>query len=392
MGIFAGCDDFLTVENPSIVNADDIDALAEASALSFSVQQEFATVYKNLAMFGGWFTGELLNTDISAERNTNIGRRTINSLDASVLTLFSGLARTVSLGTLVTATVKGTVQENSIAAARAEVFNGYAFLYMGEYFCQGVVNEGPAISREAMMDSTIAHLTRGITIAGQVGAAANEVANIGRVGLAEAYLSKGSAALAQSTAESVTAGFTFNLRYSDDLANRGRLGNTIWGSTEVSAAPAYRALTDPRVVTRAPNVDRINPFDGVTPMWTLDKYKSYSAPIRLASRLEADYVAAEAKGTAAMLTMLQQRRAANGQPAYTGGTDATSVLREFLEQRTRDFYVEGKRQADFRRHPTDLLTLAPTGTPYFKPFVGNYGSQTCWPLPRAETDRNPNFR
>ena len=50
-----------------------------------------------------------------------------------------------------------------------------------------------------------------------------------------------------------------------------------------------------------------------------------------------------------MLNLVAARRAANGQPSYSGPTDDSSVLTEFEEQRGREFYLEGKRLGDFRR-------------------------------------------
>jgi hypothetical protein len=193
----------------------------------------------------------------------------------------------------------------------------------------------------------------------------------------------------------VTAGFTYNLLFINDLTNITRLGNYVWHITfnisTLSAAPAFRSLTDPRVTTVAPTVNKLRPMDGVTDMWSIGKYQSYSDPIRLASKIEANYIAAEAQGTAAMLTLIQSRRAANAQPAYAGPTDDRSVLVEFLTQRTYEFFVEGKRMGDYRRFPNDLPFLVATGTVYRKPNVPSYGDGKCWPIPIQELTNNPNL-
>ena len=44
-----------------------------------------------------------------------------------------------------------------------------------------------------------------------------------------------------------------------------------------------------------------------------------------------------------------------------------------------------------RRSPASVVTITPAGQPYFKPGYGNVGTNTCYPLPRPETDNNPNF-
>jgi hypothetical protein len=139
-------------------------------------------------------------------------------------------------------------------------------------------------------------------------------------------------------------------------------------------------------------VNKFVPMDGLTAIWSLAKYSSFASPIRFASKLEADYVAAEAQGTAAMLTLIGQRRSANGQPAYSGATDARSVLVEFLYQKTIEFFAEGKRMADYRRYPAELPFVQPAGTAYHKPGYAPYGDLTCLPLPFRETANNPNFK
>ena len=92
------------------------------------------------------------------------------------------------------------------------------------------------------------------------------------------------------------------------------------------------------------------------------------------------------------LTLINARRAANGQAAYAGATDATSVLAELFFQRAFEFYLEGKHLADFRRAPAATPGVTASGAAYFKPGYANTGTQTCYPLPRAERDNNPNMK
>jgi hypothetical protein len=114
-------------------------------------------------------------------------------------------------------------------------------------------------------------------------------------------------------------------------------------------------------------------------------------PVRLASKLEADYIKAETQGTAAQQTLIDTRRALNGQPVYGGATDSASILTEFFTQRGFDFYLEGKRLGDFRRHPLNIIGVPVPGSTYWKPGFAPVGSQICYPLPIGETDNNPNF-
>ena len=165
------------------------------------------------------------------------------------------------------------------------------------------------------------------------------------------------------------------------------------GSMAVS--PAWR-VTDPRVPQRvAPSnllpQDPNYTVDRGAPYVIQNKYPGFASPIRLASRLEADYIAAEAQGNAQELVLIQARRAANGQPAYAGATDDASVLAEFETQRGLEFYLEDKRIGDLQRNGAAVLFVPVPGSTYFKAGFAPVGSQTCFPLPITETDNNPNF-
>ena len=121
-----------------------------------------------------------------------------------------------------------------------------------------------------------------------------------------------------------------------------------------------------------------------------------------ASGLEAQYIAAEAAlhgsaSTAAALTLINTRRTAGGQGAYAGGTDTLSVVTELLNQRARDFWLEGKKLGDLRRNPSVALASVltdPSGNPFYVPSttLPSFGSTFCAPIPPQETNANPNFK
>lgn len=62
-----------------------------------------------------------------------------------------------------------------------------------------------------------------------------------------------------------------------------------------------------------------------------------------------------------------------------------------MTQRSRDFWLEGKRMGDYRRHPGSVIGVLESGSAYYKPGVGDVGDQTCWPVPDDEFLNNPNF-
>jgi hypothetical protein len=308
----------------------------------------------------------------------------------------SSMSRARVLANKVVAALKGTTAENSVNTAKAWMVSGYAFLTFAEYFCSMAVDGGPEINTAGLLDSAVANLTKAIDVGTAVNTAeANQIKNAALVGRARAYLDAGKKPQALADANAVTTGFNYNLLYINDLTNITRLGNYVWHITfnisTLSAAPSFRNLTDPRVVTVPPSVNKLRSMDGVTDMWSIGKYQSYADPIRLASKMEATYIAAEAQGTQAMLTLIQSRRSANNQPAYSGPTDDRSVLIEFLTQRTYEFYVEGKHMGDYRRYPAELPFLVPAGTQYRKPNVPAYSDGKCWPISIQEVTNNPNL-
>ena len=77
-----------------------------------------------------------------------------------------------------------------------------------------------------------------------------------------------------------------------------------------------------------------------------------------------------------------------GLPAYdpTGQT-AAQVLAQVIDERRREFFLEGHRLGDIRRYS---IVLSPAvGTAF--PNGGTYGTQNCFPLPDVERINNPNI-
>jgi hypothetical protein len=238
-----------------------------------------------------------------------------------------------------------------------------------------------------------------VTVATAAGAAGTDIVNASNVGLARAYLQLGDNANAATTAALVPSGFVANVITSANVSTQGLLGNQIFGSTiaGVLLAPQRYRVAD----SRLPFEDQsgsISTQNGL-PAIVQTKFTSYSDPIRLASGLEAQYIAAEAAlkgsgGNGAALALIATRRTAGGQGAYAGGTDTESVLEELLNQRARDFWMEAKKLGDLRRNPgvnlANVLT-DPTGSAFYAPSGGLFGSTFCAPIPPEETNANPNF-
>ena len=397
--VVGGCSDFLTVPDPTVIDVDAIDPVQDAGTLAGSAQQSFAVAYGWLIMYSSWFVGE---TDVSETFPTRneFGRRDIVIQNGE---LTGDVWRPLSLALASAALVTDLdlpSPESNINLARSNLWAGYSFLMMGEMFCRGSFRSGPELSTAQMLDLAVERFTDAISQGnGAGGTTGSSIANAALVGRARAHLQAGRGTQAAADASSVPAGFVFNLPYLDDLANRTRLGNRLWQFVadrgSMAIAPIWR-VSDPRVPQRVapsnllPQDSNYQTDRGVAYV-IQDKYPGFASPIRVASKIEADYIAAEAQGTSAMLALIQARRAANGQQPFTGSTDAASVATEFFTQRGLEFFLEGKRMGDFRRNPAAVIGVPVAGATYWKPGFAPVGNNTCFPLPVTEVDNNPNL-
>ncbi len=395
--VAAACSDsFVEVTNPNVIDAATVDPASGATALALSAQQNFASAVGLLATYSGWFTEEANVSDTFPTRN-EFGFRQITDLNGSLNT---DVWAPISLAAASAKTVLDLDLPNptsNINLARAATFRGFATLMIGTDFCTGALSSGPELTTAQLLDSAIVFFTKGVDI-GKANATADGIAlaNASLVGRARAKLQKGDKAGAAADAAQVPAGFNFDLRMTDDLANRGRLSNRVYQFTfdrpSISVAPFYR-VNDPRVTYKGPGVTKLTGQDAVPGgFYEQTKFPGYASPVRLASKLEADYIAAEAGTTAAQLVLIDARRVSAGQAPYAGAVDAASVLKELMVQKAFDFYLEGKRLADFRRIPAAMSGITPAGGVYFKPGYANVGNQTCYPLPDVERDNNPNMK
>lgn len=395
-GASACSSDFLNVSNPNVIDAAEVDPSASAATLAASTQQNFATAYGTFIQFGSHFTGETYIMETSGAQN-EYGRREVSELNGQNTGMWRDMQRAVASGKLLLDLTLPDPTKN-INIARAASFRAWAMLFLGSEFCTGTVSSGPEVNNNAMLDSAIFWFSKAIDVGTANGSTDGlNLARASLVGRARAKLQRGDKAGALTDANNVPAGFTYSLTYVDDLANRVRLSNALWRGTvdrSVISVPPYYQTSDPRVKWLPPGQHPYNAWDAAAgPYFIQQKYTGYASPIRLASKLEAEYIAAEAEGDVTkQLALINRQRAAAQQPAYSGATDAASVLAELFYQKGFDFWLEGKRLSDWRRQPVAASKFVPvTGTPYWRPNLGNIGAQTCYPLPFAEKDNNPNI-
>jgi len=80
-----GCNEFLTVENPNVIDASAIDPVRDAATLANSAQQNFAVFHGWSVMYSSWFNGESIVAETFPTRN-EFGRRDTNEANGSLNT------------------------------------------------------------------------------------------------------------------------------------------------------------------------------------------------------------------------------------------------------------------------------------------------------------------
>jgi hypothetical protein len=390
----AGCS--VDVTDPTTVPASTIDPIADARVFSLSAQQNYYVAYHSLINNSAIYSNETWTGAVRNETN-DIGRHVIVDTNVDLSGAFwAPMQQVIGTNDQVVEVLRGSPTFNTdINVARSSLWSGMAIEHLAEIFCEGALHVGPPLTPAQMLDSAIVRLQLAVTVAGAITSTeATRILNTARVGLARAYLQKGENQAAISAAGLVPATFVSSTVQVDDPQARGRLSNGVFitssGTTQIVAG-LYRALNDPRVTF----VDAgINAQDGVNRLFRQTKYTSFTAPIRIASGLEARYIAAEAQlelgNTAPALALIAERRTAGSQPAFTGTTTA-AVMAELMDQRARDFWLEAKHLGDILRNPTAAALVPPVGSPFYKPAYGNFLPIACLPIPFAEKANNPNF-
>jgi hypothetical protein len=397
----AGCDDFLDVSNPNNLEAEAIDPERDGPLLSQSVYQDWITDWGNdggFPVLGAWFTNEARVGDTFPTRNS-IGRRDVLDGNSHLDGDWGDIHNNIQFARTVAQAIEPA--GNSVHLARVWFVSGFSILNMALHFCEGTIAESTLVPRgqmtvEALLDSAIIDLTKARTVAqASSGNEAADLAMAAQVGIARAHLQAGRASAAAQAASAVPDDFVFELWHLDDPNNRA-LGNYVWSFSEARISlvvgPEFRAMADagdPRIAYV--DAGRLSQ-DGILHFYRQDKYKGYGDNERFASGLEARYIEVEAnRDAAAMLAFVNARRAVGNQ-APISTTDINVLLSELMEQKTRDFWLEGKRVADWRRLGDHVPYIIPPGEDtYYKDSLGPVRDAQCWSVPESEKRNNPNW-
>lgn len=405
----------LAQENPGTLSVATLYVPANAPLLVNGAIGDFECAYNRYVVGSGLFTDELTvaissgaNFDYDARRlQTNA---TYGTNNCSSPTPSSGqqpgiyTPLSVARATADTALTKlegwtdAEVPNRQKLTGLAATYAGYSLILLGEGMCSAALNLGPELQPPALFTEAVARFTKGLTAA----TSANDAVtmNLARLGRARAELDLGGAAnLVAAATDAALVPATFVANTSPDAVNTRRQNLvfiTISQSSFSTVDPAFRNVTipggtgpDPRVLVT--DLNRNGTATG-SRLFLPAKDATNATPLRVGSYVEAQLIIAEnaaatgdLQGAADAISRARARTA--GLPAYAlpAGATAADVKAQIIEDRRREFFLEGHRLGDLRRYGLPFTPAA--GTAY--QYGGVYGTQSCFPLPDVERINNP---
>ena len=404
----------LKQENPGALSGATLYVPANAQLVVNGSISDFECAYARYVVGSGLFADELsvaiantANFDYDARRVlTNAPYGTANCAATPSSTQQPGIYTPLSTARATADTAAAYLETFTDAAVvnrtkllgQTYAYAGYSLILLGEGMCSAAINLGPEINPAQIFAEAKSRFDKAVTDA----TAANDATtlNLARVGRARTLLDLGGAAnLAAAAADAALVPATFVVNTSPDAIN-ARRQNALFIAISQNAFStvdtAFRNVLVPGGTTQDPRVAVTDLARNGTAVpsriWLPAKSSTNATAMRVASYAEAQLIIAENAASigdlAGAVTAINNARARTaGVPAYVlpGGATAADVKTQIIEERRRELFVEGHRLGDMRRYGLAFLPLA--GSAY--QYGGNYGSQTCFPLPDVERINNP---
>ena len=427
--LVAGCstDKILKVETPDIIDPTKLVGIQGANTYYAGALGDFALAHDGANGPAGLFGGVVMTVGLFSDEMQFGGTPPeVRQLDLRDVTKENSFFRDTYLAmhrARQSADRAGqSLVDVKITDGRAgEMFAvaGLMTTVLGETFCSGIpfsstlsgtVEYGVPLSTSEAMDKALEYLTKADANVGSN----SRAANFAKVVRARALMNKGSASYAQAAAAvaGVPTDFTYVTAHSDADARTQNMMKAFifdFDYTPVSVGPdgvtggevgyglPFAAANDPRVVTTFTGPSR---FDGKTPMYRLPLYNSFSAPVIVASGIEARLIEAEAALKANDLTTYLSKLNAARVPFGLGPVTDPGTLqgRQLLlfSERAFALFATGHRTGDQRRMVRDyglaatLAGVPPAGTAYHKDNL-LLGADQSFVIP-ANEENNPNFQ
>jgi hypothetical protein len=404
----AACSELSTLEqaNPGQLQASTLYVPSNAQLLVNGAIGDFECAFSRYAVGSGLLMDELANA-ISNSADFDYDRRTLQTNSAygtstcnstlQVPGVYTPLSTARSSADTIAAKLEGwtdaQVPTRTHFIAQAYAYGGYSVLLLGEGMCTAAINLSPEMTPAQMFAAALTRFDSSIAAATRANDATTlQFATMGR---ARTEQNLGNLAAAATDAATITNS-AFLVNISTDATN-ARRQNAVYVSTVLNffftVDPSFRGLTYGGVAD--PRVSVINSGKTGTngaAVWQASKGLLATSPMAITRWSEAQLIQAEndvatgnLNGAVAIINVLHTNA---GLPPYSGvGQTAPQVLAQVIEERRREFFLEGHRLGDVRRYSIPLNPAA--GTTF--PNGGTYGTQTCFPLPDVERINNPNI-
>jgi tetratricopeptide (TPR) repeat protein len=393
----AGCNQLLDVEIPGRVSEQDLDDPALAATLVAGALGEFECAFNQLVPTNAFLTGEFISSNFFLDSNAWGRREEPFMLDSpgacpagrgvAVYGYYTPMQRArwmaEDAARRIEAFPDAEVPDKPGKLAALYAYAGYAYIHLGQNYCEIAVDNGPLMTTDEVLDAAVERFTDAIQLAQSAGN--SDILNMARVGRARAYLNLNRLDEAAQDAEQVPEGFvryaaysTASVRRENSTYNRTEtlylsVGED-WRNLEVDGAP------DPRVPVEDTGIVG---QDGTTSQWNQMKYTLRSDPIPIASWREAQFIIAEARGGQEAIDAMNRVRALHNLSPLSL-SDVDDMLATILEERRREFFLEGQRHSDMIRHNIPF----PSGLNHKGQIFQDY---ECMPLPNVERFNNPNI-
>lgn len=389
----AACKNSLDVKFPGQIPTEQIQDPTLAPVLVRSVIGDFECAYSN------YMSGSSVHSDEYETANSNVplanwGERTITADEndyaigtcegnfGSNLTLHTARFQAEDVSKKLEGWTDAQVANRASLQAQAKIYGAYAYLMMGEGFCQVAFDGGPVSPAAAALTLAETRFSEGLAFA--TTAANTDMIDLARVGTARVKMDLKKWSEAESFANQVSAGYNKNADRGQESARRW---NKLWRLAEqtgaYTVATAYRTMGDSRV--NVVDAGR-GAFNSEVRLWVAKKYTALTSPMRLASKIEADLIRAEAliqqNQIAAGMAILNARRAAVGLTDITPApANQAEAINAVIDERRKELSFEGGHRLN------DLLRYNIPWKVGSNPFTNrNYGTTTCWPHPTRETN------
>ena len=379
----SACSGLLDVANEQQILEQDLDQEAALAPVVNGVAGDWALMYTGAINIIGLVSFELIHTgSFPSWRSVETGLmdRTSNG---------NGVYNNLSRAIWVADDAARRIDEafggggGMVEPAQVRTWAGLAKVMMGDNFCEGTLNGGPAMPPAEFYQLAEQDFTEAMSRASAAGTP--DWAMRAQVGRARTRLMLGDYAGALSDAKAIQAGYRFEAVYSQ---NSGRENNSVASLTrtltrrEAGVHPTFyddpRFIADPRTpfIDRGPNETGPDPTRKYVEQ---EKYKFRDSPIPISTWQEARLVEAEAEIAVGSLdravALINEVRLFVGLDAYDGEMSRPAVMDQLMYERSAELWLQGHRLNDLRRANDPSLA----------------GRDICFEIGIDEWESNPNL-